>query len=49
MTSNIGSNIIQEKFSGMDEYNREDIIAKTSWEVNGPTQKHYTSGISQPR
>ena len=33
MTSNIGSNIIQEKFSGMDEYNREDIIARTSWEV----------------
>ena len=33
MTSNIGSNIIQEKFSNMDEYNREDIIAKTSWEL----------------
>ena len=33
MTSNIGSHIIQEKLADMDDYNREQVLAKTSWEV----------------
>ena len=33
MTSNIGSNIIQDNFSGLDEDNRDEIIAKTKNEL----------------
>ncbi len=33
MTSNIGSHLIQENFSGLDDDNREEIIAKTKNEV----------------
>ncbi len=33
MTSNIGSHIIQENFEGMDEDNKEEVLAKTKSEV----------------
>jgi ATP-dependent Clp protease ATP-binding subunit ClpB len=33
MTSNIGSQLIQENFETMDEYNRDDVMAKTKNEV----------------
>ena len=33
MTSNIGSHIIQENFDQLDEFNKEDILAKTKLEV----------------
>ena len=33
MTSNLGSQIIQEKLNTLDDYNREQVLAKTSWEV----------------
>lgn len=33
MTSNIGSHIIQENFENMDEFNKDEIVAKTKTEV----------------
>jgi ATP-dependent Clp protease ATP-binding subunit ClpB len=33
MTSNLGSQLIQEKLTELDDYNREQVLAKTSWEV----------------
>lgn len=33
MTSNIGSHLIQENFDTMDEFNKEDVLAKTKNEV----------------
>jgi ATP-dependent Clp protease ATP-binding subunit ClpB len=33
MTSNLGSQLIQEKFNELDDYNREQVLSKTSWEV----------------
>jgi len=33
MTSNIGSHIIQENFENLDEYNKDEIVAKTKTEV----------------
>lgn len=33
MTSNIGSHIIQENFENMDEFNKDEIVAKTKAEV----------------
>ncbi|SEK95826.1 ATP-dependent chaperone ClpB [Parapedobacter koreensis] len=39
MTSNIGSHLIQENFSNLDENNREEIIAKTQHEVFELLQK----------
>ncbi|NEU08323.1 ATP-dependent chaperone ClpB [Flavihumibacter sp. R14] len=33
MTSNIGSHLIQENFKGLDEVNREEVIAKTKSEL----------------
>ena len=39
MTSNIGSHLIQENFSQMDELNKEEIMAKTQQEVFEMLQK----------
>ncbi len=39
MTSNIGSHLIQENFSGLDESNRDEIMAKTQSEVYELLQK----------
>jgi ATP-dependent Clp protease ATP-binding subunit ClpB len=33
MTSNLGSHLIQENFEGLEEYNREEAIAKTRLEI----------------
>lgn len=33
MTSNIGSHLIQENFDTMDEFNKEEVLAKTKSEV----------------
>jgi ATP-dependent Clp protease ATP-binding subunit ClpB len=33
MTSNIGSHLIQDNFAGMDEFNRDEIIARTRNQV----------------
>jgi ATP-dependent Clp protease ATP-binding subunit ClpB len=39
MTSNMGSHLIQENFAGMNEFNKEEIIAKTKLEVFGMLKK----------